>query len=497
MSALLARIEGHARQQPDAVALADGQATLSYRELVEEIRRLAGLLAAQRVGLLLDNGMAWACLDLALRRAGAVCVPMPGFFSPGQQAHLLHDAGLELIVTDAPERAAELLGDGTANRIEAAGRPVWLFRPAVSSAGKHRALPPGTAKVTYTSGTTGSPKGVCLSGEDIEAVAASLAEIVAASPDDRALSLLPLSTLLENIGGLYAPLWVGGRAQLPALAECGMAGSSGLDPLRLFAALLRFAPTTVILVPQLLKALVEVAAVGQPVPSSLRFAAVGGAPVSAGLLARARSLAIPAYQGYGLSEAASVVCLNLPGAEREGSVGRPLPGLHVSVTAEGEVMVGGRVCLGYLGGAPAGVEAWATGDLGYLDADGFLHLTGRRKTAYATAFGRNVAPEWVESELTGQAGIAQAAVFGDGRPFNVAVLVPRSAPEAMAAAVAAVNRRLPDYARIGRWLVADAPFTVGNGLVNGAGALVRSAVAAQYQKRIDQLFEKEEMHDAV
>ena len=88
-------------------------------------------------------------------------------------------------------------------------------------------------------------------------------------------------------------------------------------------------------------------------------------------------------------------------------------------------------------------------------------------------------------------------MFGDGRPFNVAVLVPRSAPEALAAAVAAVNQRLPDYARIGRWLVADAPFTAGNGLLNGAGALVRHAVAAQYRQRIDQLFEKEEMHDAV
>ncbi len=493
MSALLERIGLHGRQRPDAAALADGRVTLSYRELVTEIGNLADLIEAGRVGLLLDNGVPWACLDLALRQREAVCVPMPGFFSTSQLSHLVRDAGLDLIVTDLPDRVAELLGSPAADSIEIAGRTVWLFRPAASARagmGGTGILPTGTSKITYTSGTTGQPRGVCLSGAVIESVAAELAEAVGAGPDDRALSLLPLSTLLENIGGLYAPLWVGACAQMPGLAECGMAGSSGLDPMRLYRALLRFAPSTVILVPQLLKVLVEGVVAGQPVPASLRFVAVGGAPVAPDLLAHARSLGIPAYQGYGLSEAASVVCLNRPGAERAGSVGKPLANVRVSVSADGEVMVGGRLFLGYLGGAAVNDEVWATGDLGYLDADGCLYLTGRKKTAYATAFGRNVAPEWVESELTGHPLIAQAAVFGEGRPFNVAVLVPRSAvsAEVMAAAVRSVNERLPDYARTPRWVVAEAPFSSSNGLASASGALNRAAVAAHYQQHIERLY---------
>jgi long-subunit acyl-CoA synthetase (AMP-forming) len=247
----------------------------------------------------------------------------------------------------------------------------------------------------------------------------------------------------------------------------------------------------VILVPQLLKAMVAGIAAGMAAPATLRFAAVGGAPVSPALLERSRSLGIPAFQGYGLSEAASVVSLNLPGHDRTGSVGRPLPHARVSLTEQGEVVVHSSGFLGYLGAAPRRQNTWPTGDLGYLDADGFLHLTGRRKTAYATAFGRNVAPEWVESELTAHPLIAQAAVFGEALPFNVAVLVPRGPVSAaeVATALRGVNACLPDYAQVRRWVIAGEPFTSGNGLTNGAGGVRREAVGAHFRARIEQLYE--------
>jgi long-subunit acyl-CoA synthetase (AMP-forming) len=358
-------------------------------------------------------------------------------------------------------------------------------------------LPRGTVKVTYTSGTTGQPKGVCLSGETMQKVTVSLCEAVQAGPQDRALSLLPLSTLLENIAGLYAPLWVGAQVQLPNLASCGMAGSSGLKPKQLFGTLAAYAPTTTTLVPQLLKLMVECIGAGIPVPESLRFVAVGGAPTPSGLLERARALGVPVFQGYGLSEAGSVACLNTPSNDRRGSVGRPLPHLQVSIAGDGEVLVSGKLLLGYLGhtGHEAS-EPWHTGDLGYLDKDGFLFLTGRKKTAYATAYGRNVSPEWVESELTSHPLIAQAAVFGEGQANNVAVLVPgrNVSMQDLSAALDQINCRLPDYAQVGGWVIADQPFSHSNGLANGAGCVRRQAIWRQYQPRIEQFYLTDQSH---
>jgi long-subunit acyl-CoA synthetase (AMP-forming) len=493
---ILQRIRSHAERQPGTVAIGDDLGDLHYGDLAWEIEGAAVLLDGSRAGLLLDNGRHWAVADLGLAHRGALCVPMPGFFSDDQLGHLIGDVDLDLIVTDDPGRVRALVGGQEPSRILVEGREVWLFRrrPAGSCA-----VPAGTAKVTYTSGTTGQPKGVCLTAEAIERTAVTLCEAVGADLSDRSLSLLPLATLLENIGGLYSPLYAGARAQVPSLATCGLDGSSGLRAEVLFAALARHAPTTLILVPQLLKALVGGIAAGLPRPASLRFVAVGGAPVSSALLAQARSLDVPVFQGYGLSEAVSVVCLNLPGADRPGSAGRRLPHVGVSLSDEGEVLVDGAGFLGYLGGQPRDGGLWATGDLGRLDADGFLHLTGRRKSAYATAFGRNLAPEWVEGELTSHPDIAQAAVFGEGRPFNAAVIVPRrpAASSAIAVAVHTANARLPDYARVTRWVLADEPFTPGNGLATGVGALRREAVGRRYRDRIESLYDGENQHVAL
>jgi long-subunit acyl-CoA synthetase (AMP-forming) len=493
---ILERIRSHAERRPGGVAIGDELGDLYYGDLAWAIEGGAVVLDGERVGLLLDNGRHWAVADLALARRGALCVPMPGFFSDAQLGHLIRDADLDLVVTDDPGRVRALLGGSEPSRILLEGREVWLFRrrPNVGAA-----VPEGTAKVTYTSGTTGEPKGVCLSAEGIERATVALCESVGADLSDRALSVLPLSTLLENIGGLYAPLYAGARAQVPGLASVGVDGSSGVLVERLLAALACHAPTTLILVPQLLKALAGGIAAGLPRPASLRFVAVGGAPVSPTLIAEARALDLPVFQGYGLSEAASAVCLNLPGADRSGSVGRPLPHVSVSLSGEGEVLVEGAGFVGYLGGEPRAAGRWPTGDLGRLDEDGFLYLTGRRKSAYATAFGRNLAPEWVEGEFTSHPDILQAAVFGEGRPFNVAVIVPRlsDTPEAVAASVHAANARLPDYARVTRWVLADEPFTAGNGLATGAGSLRREAVGRRYRDRIESLYQGENRYVAL
>jgi long-chain acyl-CoA synthetase len=199
-------------------------------------------------------------------------------------------------------------------------------------------------------------------------------------------------------------------------------------------------------------------------------------------------------EGYGLTEGASVQTLNRPGAQRPGSAGQALPHARLRIAADGEVWIHGALFSGYLGEAanPAGEGWWPTGDLGQLDADGHLHLQGRKKNLLITAFGRNVSPEWVEGALRSQAPIGQAVVFGEGRPALAAVLWPSQADpdlQSLQAAVNAANRDLPDYARIACWELARAPFDARSGMATANGRPRREAILALHG---DTLFQAEE-----
>ena len=482
-AAVLAALDLGAARTPDAPAVVDAGGTWSYAGLTQAVDGLVPRFAAFRghgVALRLENGAAWAACDLAALRAGTPLVPLPGFFSPSQTRHVLADSGVAAVIGDRPDRLADL---GTPEPLgPAAGRDLWQ----VALPAARPLLPAGCAKVTYTSGTTGTPKGVLLRQAALERVAASLVEAVAVGEGDRHLAVLPLSLLLENIAGLYTPLLAGASVVLRPTADLGLNGSTGVEPARLWSALAEAGATTTILTPQLLQALVEYAEREDPAPLALRFAAVGGARVPARLLARARERGLPAYEGYGLSECASVVAVNRPGADRVGSVGRPLPHVRVRTAADGELWVRGAHGDGYLGGGgPARVDGfWPTGDLGYQDEDGFLHLLGRKRQVYITAYGRNVAPEWVEDELTGEPAIAQAAVFGEARPTNGAVIWSADDDAAVAEGIAAVNARLPDYARIAFWVRADRPFTAADGLLTETGRPGRAAIFAAYREAL-------------
>jgi acyl-CoA synthetase (AMP-forming)/AMP-acid ligase II len=490
VSTVLTALARHAAVAPDRPALRGAHETLGYAALAVAVERVRGDLERARpraLGLAAANSPAWAVLDLAALAAGIPVVPLPGFFSPAQQRHALRDAGVDLLVTDAPERYADL---GAASDGDVGGTGLRAIHPDAAPA--H--LPAGTAKVTYTSGTTGAPKGVCLGRDALEAVAQSLAQACALDASDRHLAGLPLATLLENVGGLYAPLLGGGCATLLPLDGIGVAGASGFDASAFISALARHAATTTILVPQMLAALVGALDRGAKAPARLRFAAVGGGTVAPQLLDRAAASGLPVYEGYGLSECASVVALNTPAASRRGAVGRVLPHARVRVADDGEIFVAGATLLGYAGEPAAAPREWPTGDLGRLDADGFLHLAGRKRDLLVTAFGRNIAPAWVESELAQHRGIAQAAVFGEARPWLAAVIVPRAgARDAVTAALDAANSTLPDYARVRAWIEADAPFTAANGLATANGRLRRDAIRARYGARLDRLYDDDEV----
>jgi long-subunit acyl-CoA synthetase (AMP-forming) len=495
-NSLISALRRQCEKTPDACALTGALHTLSYQGLASAIEQVGVQLSVipfKTLGLALDNSPLWAVLDLAGLSSGKVVVPLPFFFSAEQVAHSIRDAGIGCILTDQPDLYEKILTDSGIEVDSSythiiSGQEVTEFRLLNVT---DKVLPEGTVKVTYTSGTTGHPKGVCLGADSLYLVARSLLTATLGRPGDQHASVLPLSTLLENLAGVYVPLLAGATCHLLPLATVGLSGSSGLDVQKMLGTLIQCRATTTILTPQLLHALIAAMEAGHPKPEHLRFVAIGGASVSERLLQRAEALGLPVFEGYGLSECNSVVSLNTPHARRIGSVGKPLPHVALKFTDEGEIQVSGATLLGYIGDAvvPSG-EFWSTGDIGYLDDEGFLHLSGRKKNIFITSFGRNVSPEWVERELTLHPAIAQAAVFGEARPYNVAVIVPRgNVPEAaINQAIAEANLVLPDYAQVKSWIAAATPFLPQNGQLTANGRLKRDAILAQYQTAIDKFY---------
>lgn len=488
MTTVIDALAGFAPGQP---ALSDDRGTLSAAELLAAVANERAWMAGHgehRWALLADNGRGWAISDLALLADRRASVPLPHHFSTGQLGHAITSSGVTAVLTDTPEGIVRLgLGFTLAGESPATGLAL-LLRPMPEAL---PALPAGTVKVTYTSGSTADPKGVCLAAGAMQAVAASVAAVAGPLGIRRHLAVLPLATLLENVAGLYAA-WLAGACCNLASTAAGAIARGTLSPQLLLAEVTKAAPESVILVPELLRILVGGADAGWQPPAGARFFAVGGARVSPDLLARADAAGLPVYEGYGLSECASVVCLNTPGARRAGTVGRPLPHARLRVDAAGEIHVAGATMAGYVGGEPLAPGAWiATGDLGQVDDAGFVQVQGRAKNLFINSYGRNLSPEWIESEVGQEPAIGQVVVFGEARP-DVAALVTPAAPgipaAAVAAAIARANSRLPGYARVARYQLVGERMTVANGLLTGNGRPRRQQILERYAHTLDRLW---------
>jgi len=470
MAVLPELLRRQAAVDPSRVALRGPEAAYSYAQMMQAAQALADQLThlgVRRVGLCGDNSLAWILADLACLLADVVCVPVPVFFSPTQTAHLIERAGLDCLLSSGHCTESEHLGHG-----------VWLRHLPVSPASAW--MPERTAKITFTSGSTGTPKGVCLSAEQMTATTLALKHRLTDVELSEHLCVLPLATLLENIAGVYLPLLMGGTVTVAPLQSLGMTGSSGLDTGRLVEGINQHRPQSLILVPELAMALVGAAESGQLDSAPFRFLAVGGGRVSPELLARSRDAGLPLFEGYGLSECSSVVALNVPGQERAGAVGKPLSHVDVRVNDGGHILVRGNTHLGYLGDEPEAQEWLDTGDLGALDPTGFLSVNGRAKNLLITSFGRNISPEWLESELIQAVGARQAVAFGDGEPHPSALLVVQDgrSPDQLRLALAAINARLPDYARLEAVYIRRQPLTQATGHMTANGRPVRQKIQA-------------------
>ena len=331
--------------------------------------------------------------------------------------------------------------------------------------------PSDTATLLYTSGTTGEPKGVMLSHRNLLSNVAASLEVIPITERDVHLSFLPLSHVFERMAGWYLMLVVGARV---AYAESLETVPQNMLEVR---------PTVMLAVPRFfekLKARIEEALAqahglkraiaswaldvgkrhaarrlaNQPLPAwlalqrrvaerlvfrkmaarlggRLRFIVSGSAPLSQEIGEFFFSLGIVILEGYGLTETSPVIAANRLPTPRFGSVGLPIPGVEVRIAEDGEILTRGpHVMQGYYGKpeatASAMVNGWFhTGDIGHLDQQGCLVITDRKKDLIKTAGGKFVAPQKLEQLFTSDPAVAQAFVYGDKRPYCVALLVPR------------------------------------------------------------------------
>jgi long-subunit acyl-CoA synthetase (AMP-forming) len=415
MRQLFESMKRHASEAGALLAVSDGHGQLSRRELFARVMALAADLKdqPQTIGIYAPNGLGWVIAQLACALAGKIVVPLPTFFSPTQLGHVVRDASVELI----------LASEQTAAMVTRSGVPINVIDIHRFGGGLPDIID-GFGQIIYTSGSAGEPKGVRHQSGQIGWSAAALAAATRASASDSYLSVLPLPLLLETICSIFIPASLGACVHF----DGGLAERTGRGEVTGIAkAFETHRPTTSVLVPQLLKYWVaELQAAAHIAPSSLRFVAVGGAPVPKQVADVAWSLGIPVHEGYGLSECCSVVTVNRPEERRPGGVGRPLDGLAVSID-NGEIVVDGpSITDGYLG-QEASNRPWRTGDLGEIDRDGFVTVHGRKDSLLVTSFGRNVSPEWIETMVLADQRVALCVVTGHGKAHLTSLLIPSSA----------------------------------------------------------------------
>ena len=558
--------------------LGEGWQPVTAREVDEEIRATAkGLIAAgvqigDRVAIMARTRYEWTILDFATWFAGAVVVPIYDTSSAEQIDWILNDSHSVGIIVETPA-----LRDLVQTVLPSHTRHVWTMTDDVLAilreAGKHigddeidrrrnALVPSSLATLIYTSGTTGKPKGVQLTHANFLAECGNVvqgASELFLKPGGSTLLFLPIAHVfgrMVEIGSIAAGLH---------MAHCS-------DPAgRLPMDLASFKPTFVLAVPRIFEkiyngaeARAEAAGKGKIfkkaadvaiaysealdkkgvspilkikhalfdklVYSKIRAgmggqveaAISGGAPLGARLGHFYRGAGVTILEGYGLTETTAGATLNLYGAHRVGSVGRPIPGTSVKIAEDGEVLIRGPIVMqGYWQNDAANSEVFdgerwfKTGDLGKLDDEGFLYIVGRKKELIVTAGGKNVAPAVLEDRLRAHPLVSQCMVVGDNQPF-IAALVTID-PDALKAwvannkkdgasmndlvndpdliavvqtAVDDANKAVSKAESIRKFTILPNDFTIAGGHLTAKLSVKRHVVAKEFAKEIDALFTK-------
>ena len=555
--------------------LGEGWQPVTAREFEEEVRTTAkgfiasGINIGDRVAIMAKTRYEWTVLDFAVWFAGGIVVPIYETSSAEQVQWILEDSGAVAIIVETPA-LAELVHPVLGDRC----KKVWTITEDAMAdllaAGamisddeiNHRrnSLNPDTlATLIYTSGTTGKPKGVQLTHGNFLAECGNVVQGAAdlfLNPNGSTLLFLPVAHVfgrMVQIGSITAGLH---------LAHCG-------DINRLPQDFASFKPTFVLAVPRIFEkiyngaeARAEASGKGKifrkAADSAIQYsqaldngnvgaflrlkhqlfdklvyskiragmggaveaAISGGAPLGSRLGHFYRGAGIRVLEGYGLTETTAGATLNLTKSQKVGSVGKPLPSTTVRIAEDGEVLISGPIIMrGYWQNDGANAEAFTedgffkSGDLGSLDSEGYLTITGRKKELIVTAGGKNVAPAVLEDRVRAHPLVSQCMVVGDNKPFIAAlVTLDPDAVKGWSAANKKSGTSIADLAKdpslisviqtaiddankavsraesIRKFRILPTDFTITGGELTAKMSVKRHVVAQQYMREINELF---------
>ena len=557
----------------------------SWSEIADAAAKLrAGLVAmgvkpGDRVAILSDNSPQWVIVDQAVLGLGAIVVPLYTTSGSEEHCHVLNDSSAKVVAANGDDMVKKILAlgssipsveatiavhpDATPQAASNGTRRVMTLQSASGDAaapiveGKREDL----ATFIYTSGTTGASKGVMLTHGNLLANAEDAVAVLDVNENDNILSFLPVAHCFERTAGYYTVLLGGGQI---AYAE-GLA--------QIPANLQEIKPTLLLVVPRLLEAIyarvqktvetspplrqklfgvaietgkraTEYLHRGKSVPpllalqmaifrklvfhritsifgGRLRYLISGGAPLPTEIYRFLAAAEVPIIEGYGLTEAAPIVSVNLlPGRARIGSVGQRLPNVEAKTANDGELLVRGpNVMKGYFKldnetKEAIDAEGWLhTGDVAQIDSDGFIKITDRKKEIIVLSGGKNISPAYLETKLATDSYISQVCVFGDRRKHLAALIVPNfenlenllkekglagKPPEEIVksnelrsvyqARLREFNKPLSDVEAIAAFTLIATPFSQENGEMTPTMKVRRKAVQQHHRDIIDAMF---------
>ncbi|MBF6229538.1 long-chain fatty acid--CoA ligase [Nocardia abscessus] len=535
-ASLYSVISGAAERHPDRLSLCDADGTqLTSAEVDHRARALAsalaerGVAAGDRVAVLGRTNLSWVLLDCALLAIGAVVVPVYPTSSPSQIEHILSDSGSAYFAAESAEDAERLRAAGAGE--------VWVFEqiadwatgaidPALA-ARMAEVRADDLAMIVYTSGTTGLAKGCLITHRNMFVSSSNTVRRTGDVFDGTTVLALPLSHVFGQTI-LFACLFGGSRTHLlpgipdlvpvlPTVRPTFLAMIPyGLEKIRKYC---RTLLTDAEEREAVRRGLELVRAQAAPEPSAhpvaaalggeLRHVISGGASLDDSTVGFYAGFGVLLLNCYGLTEAATAVTVSAPETNRLGTVGKPIPGTSVAIAEEdGEVLVGGpHVSPGYWGAAasqsPVDAQGWLhTGDLGELDEDGFLRITGRKKEILVTSGGKNVAPTPLEDRIRLHPLVSNCMVLGDSRDFVAALVTLDPAqvqrwraaePDgdltaAVQSAIDDANSLVSRAESIRAFRIVDGDFTVEDGLSTSSRKLRRAAIADAYAADIELLY---------
>ena len=469
-----------------------------------------GLKPRGSICILMGNVPEWPISDIGTIMAGGVGVGLYPTSSAEQVAYIINHSDAEFVLVDSPEQLEKVLsvrdqlakvrhiialnaesdGDITSYRdLVARGHSE---RSRLTSLLKERAEganPDDIAIMVYTSGTTGPPKGACLSHRYIINSVESLRQTIPLYDTDISFSYLPFCHVAERISGLYNRLYAGAAAYFVD------------DLARLGEYMLEVKPTVFASLPRFFEKIhARILADGSTSVKNyfggrVRLLTSGGAPLPLEVAEFFAAAGLPILQAYGLTENVCVA-FNRPDKYKFGTVGPPMPGCEVRIADDKEILVRSEMMFSGYYNAPEETakmfaDGWLlTGDLGELDEDGFLKIIGRKKELIVTSTGKKVSPALLENMLKEHHSISQAMIFGEGRSYLVA-LITLNAPEtreSVQSIVDKVNKRVSSTEAIKRFAILERDFEIGRDEITPTGKLKRDVITKQFRHLIDGLY---------